>query len=117
MPSKSPHVSPLPHPDQPSRKRPLRAEGGFRDIVRVTEEVCRGSERKQPYGCARRWEALFEEAMAERDPAKVVAACERARHAIVEQICAFHGAGPWGAVDELNQALRELCVHEYKRSA
>jgi hypothetical protein len=57
---------------------------------------------------------LCRAALQEKDPARLTEACERARRAIIDRICELGTKATRAEREELDGALRKLCLHECK---
>jgi len=60
------------------------------------------------------WKQLYEDALREQAPQQVHATCARARHAINARLLALakHGGGTSQTIEEMEEALRRLAIHE-----
>jgi hypothetical protein len=61
------------------------------------------------------WKTIYATALREQDPAKIPDLCDEARRAINERVLE-HGKGGTSAAErvELEEALRQLVIHELK---
>ena len=65
-----------------------------------------------------RWKTAYAEALREQDPAKLEDFCEEARRAIHSRVLELED-NPADAREkgELEEALRQLTIHKYRRTA
>lgn len=108
------------HPDRAGARR---VEAGFQHIFRLTEEICERADQKRPPASVRSleaqdisadWRMLCRAALQERDPKRLPVTCERARRAVIDRICELRTKATRPEREELDGALRKICLHERK---
>jgi hypothetical protein len=99
------------------------AETGFQQIFQLAEEVCDRADQKRPaardhsgeaHHAPADWRTLCRVALQEGEIWKLPAVCERARRAVIDRICELGTKATRVEREELDSALRKLCLHECK---
>ena len=60
------------------------------------------------------WRSIYEEAIREKDSAKVTDACEKARRAINERLVEIVKRSEPHETETLEEGLRQLVIHEHR---